>query len=140
MLECALVGLVRLSESERGVECERELEENERDRLALAAPLEQRQQLAVVADRLVERVFLARLVARAGQVLDGLFLVRRRQPVVCQEAKRLLVAPGMPLLEPLGGASVETLARVREQRPVGGLLDQCVLEPELGRRPAAALA
>src|SRR5207247_8717224 len=118
----------------------RELEEDERDRLPLSAPLEQRQQLAVVADRLVERVLLARLVPGPGQVLHGLVLVGRREPVVGEQAERLLVTLAVPRLEPLRRATVEALTRVDEERPVRRLLDQGVLEPELGRGPPPALA
>ena len=50
-------------EPQRRVQRERELEERERDLLPLAARLEQRQQRAVVLDRLVERPLLARPVA-----------------------------------------------------------------------------
>ena len=73
--ERALVRLVRLGEAERRVEGERELEEDERDLLPLASPFEQREQVPVVLDRLVEGVLETRLVGRAqevvGPILDG---------------------------------------------------------------------
>ena len=92
VLERSLVGLVRLGEPQRRVQGERELEEDERDLLALAAPLEQRQQVAVVVDRLVERVLVPRLVAGPQQVVDGLLLVLGREPVVREQAEHLVVA------------------------------------------------
>ena len=83
---------------------ERELEEDERHLLALAALLEEREKRAVVLDRLVERVLQARLVARAQEVVRGLGLVRGREPVVREQAERLDVALGVALLEPFGRA------------------------------------
>ena len=65
-VERALVRLVRLREPQRHVQRERELEQHERDLASLAAPLEDRQQLAVVPDRLVEGVLLTRAVAGAS--------------------------------------------------------------------------
>src|SRR5204862_881541 len=109
------------------------------DRLALAASLEQRQQGAVVADRLVQRVFLARLVARAEQVCPRLVLVLGRAPVVCEKSEDLCIAPGVPLLEPLRRAAVQTCACRPQQGAVRGLLDQRVAEAVLRLRPAAAL-
>ena len=101
------VGLVRLGEAERRVEGERELEEDERDLLPLAAALEQRQQVAVVLDRLVERVLLPCLVAGAQQVPGRLVLVLRPQPVMSEQAEHLGVAPRVPLLEPLCRAPMQ---------------------------------
>ena len=72
------------------VQRERELEQHQRHRLPLAAALQQRQQLAVVADRLVERVLLTRAVAGARQVVDRLVLVVGGQPVVGEHAERPL--------------------------------------------------
>ena len=89
MLEGALVRLVRLGEAKRGVERERELEQDERDLLPLAPALEQRQQVAVVLDRLVEGVLEARLVARAQEVVRGLGLVPGREPVVREQAENV---------------------------------------------------
>ncbi len=47
------------------MQCECELEENDRRLLLLAAFLEQRQERTVVLDRFVDGVLLARLVSRA---------------------------------------------------------------------------
>ena len=100
-------------EPQRHVQRERELEQHERDLLALAAPLEDRQQLAVVRDRLVERVLLARPVAGAREVRDRLVLVLGAEPVVREQAGDLVLAAGVRLLEPLGGLAVQTVARPR---------------------------
>src|SRR5579862_6209979 len=82
VLEGALVRLVRLGETERRMKRESELEEDERDFLTLAPLFEEREERAVVLDRLVEGVLEARLVARAQEVIRGLGLVLRREPVV----------------------------------------------------------
>ena len=77
-------------ETHRGVQRQCELEQDECHRLRLTAPLEQRQQLAVVADRLVERVLLPRLVAGAGQVVGRLLLVLGREPVMGEQGERVV--------------------------------------------------
>src|SRR5205823_3319313 len=102
-------------------------------------PLEQRQQLAVVADRLVERVLLARLVAGPGQVGNRLVLVFGGEPVVREERERVVTALE-PVLEPDRRVAVETPPLRADDRAVHGLLDQDVLEAELRLRPAAVLA
>ena len=140
VLEGALVRLVRLGETERGVERESELEEDERDLLPLAPPLEQRQQVAVVLDRLVERVLETRLVPGAQEVAGGLLLVLGPQPVIREQAEHLGVALRVPLLEPLRGAPMQLRALLGEERPVRRLLDERVAEAVLRLRPAAALA
>ena len=77
------------------MEGEGELEEHDRHLLPLAAAVEQRQQRAVMLDRLVERVVLAGAVARPAEVHHGLFLVLGGEPVVGEETERLfLVALG----------------------------------------------
>ena len=83
--ERPLVRLVGLREAERHVERERELEQHECDSRLLAASLQDRQQLAVVTDRLVERVLLPRAVTGHRQVRDRLVLVVRGEPVVGEQ-------------------------------------------------------
>ena len=119
---------------------ERELEEDERDFLALAALLEQREKRAVVLDRLVEGVLEARLVARAQEVIRGLGLVLGGEPVMREQTERLDVAVAVPLLEPLRRAAVEAGPLLAEQCPVRSLLDEGVAEAVLRLRPAAALS
>ena len=107
LVERSLVRRVRLGEAERGVQRERELEEHERARLTLASPLEQRQERAVVLDRLVERVLLPRLVAGAQEVVGGLLLVLRCEPVMREQAEHLGLASRVPLLEPFRRSPVQ---------------------------------
>ena len=140
MPERALVGLVRLCEAKRGVKRERELEQDERDLLPLAPPLEERQQVAIVLDRLVERVLEARLVARPQEVVGGFRLVLRAEPVVREQAENLALAARVPRLEPLGGAPVEASPLLGEERAVRGLLDERVAEAVLRLWPAPALS
>ncbi len=118
------------------MEREAELEERERDRLPFAALLEQGQQVAVVVDRLVERPLLPGAVGSPGQVGDRLVLVVGCMPVVGEQAHDLVEVVGVAALEPLRRPTVEGRARVTEQQPVGGLLDERMLEPVLGLRPA----
>ena len=139
MRERALVRVVRLGEAQRRVQRERQLEAHERHLLRLAALLEQRQQHAVVADRLVERVLLPRLVARAHQVVDRLVLVLRREPVVGEQRERVVGRVGAAL-EPDRRLAMQAPPLAADDRAVDGLLDQDVLEAKLGLRPAAALA
>ena len=106
-VERPLVGLVRLREAQRHVERERELEQHERDRVPLAAALQERQQLPVVADRLVERVLLPRPITGAREVRDRLVLVVGAEPVVGEQSRDLVLAAGVPLLEPLRGLAMQ---------------------------------
>ncbi len=122
------------------MEREGELEEYERHHLALAATRQDRQELLVVLDRLVECVLLARAVARLREVRDGLLLVGRAEPVMREQPGDLVLVAGVALLEPLGRHAVHPLAVVLDERSVRRLLDQGVLEAVLGLRPAAALA
>src|SRR6266542_6105097 len=90
-------------------------------------------------DRLVERVLLPRPVARAQEVVDRLVLVLGGQPVMREQAQHLRLVAAVALLEPLGGPAVQPRPRRREQRAIGGLLDQRVPEAVLRLRPAPAL-
>src|SRR5262249_45337894 len=138
-LERTLVRLVRLDEAQRGMKSERELEQDERDLLPLAAPLEQRQEVPVVLDRLVQRVLEPRLVAGAQEVARGLLLVLGPQPVVRQKAEHLGVALRVSLLEPFRRAPVQLPSLFGEERPVRRLLDERVPEAVLRLRPTAGL-
>ena len=118
---------------------QRELEQHQRDLAVLAATLQDRQQLAVVADRLVERVLLAGAVAGDRQVRDRLVLVVGGQPVVGQQAGDLVLTPGVPRLQPLRGLAMQAVPIGGDQRAVRGLLDQRVLEAVLGLGPSTSL-
>ena len=140
VLESPLVRLVRLGETQRGVERDRELQEHERDLLVGAAALEQRKQRAVVADRRVERPFEAGAVAGPSQVEHRLVLGVPGEGMVREQAEHLVAVLGVALLEPAHRLAVELLAVGGEQRPVRGFLDQRVLEPVLGLGPPTGLA
>ena len=96
---------------------ERELEQDERHLLRGAPPFQDRQQLAVVPDGLIQRVLLARAVPRARQVRDRLVLVRRGEPMMREEPGDLVLAAGVARFQPRRGAPVQRaatiLARVR---------------------------
>jgi hypothetical protein len=93
-----------------------------------------------VPDRLVERVLLAGAIAGRREVRDGLLLVGRAEPVMREQPGDLVLAAGVALLEPLGRHAVHPLPVLLDERSVGRLLDQRVLEAILGLRPAAALS
>lgn len=136
-LERLLVGLVGLAETKSRVQREGQLEERERHGLRLASALEEREESAVVPDRLVQRPREAGSVPRAGEVPDRLPLVLGRQPVVREEPENLTVSSVVLALEPHGRRAVQVLAPVREKGAVGRLLDEGVLEAVLGLRPAS---
>ena len=109
--------------------------------LALAATLEQRQQVAVVRDRLVEGVLLSRPVARERQVADRLVLVLGAEPVVGEQRPRPRARARPPCSSSHSAARRCRRSRSsRDERAVRGLLDQRVLEPVLRLGPAAAFA
>ncbi len=89
-------------------------------------------------DRLVQGVLLPRLVARAQEIVDGLRLVGRRQPVVGEQRERVVGAVGSPF-EPDRSLAVQPPPFRADDRAVHGLLDQDVLEAKLGLGPAPAL-
>ena len=105
----------------------------------MAAALEQREQRSVMGDRLVERVVLASLVAGPQEVGHGAVLVLGREPVVGEHPEHLVEVCRVLLLEPFGCLPVQRSSRLREDRAVGGLLDQRVPEAVLGLGPAARL-
>ncbi len=117
-----------------------ELEEHERDRPALAAPLEDGQQLAVVRDRLVEGVLLPGPVAGSREVDRRPLLVLGAEPVVGEQAGDLVLAAGVLTAEPLGCLAVQPVPLFAHEGSVGRVLDQRVLEAELGFGPAPSLA
>jgi hypothetical protein len=122
------------------VQRERELEEHEGDLLPLPATFEDRHQLAVMLDRLIERVLQAGVVARACEVDHGLVVIVRGQPVVGQQPGNLVLTAGVRLLEPRSRLAVQADTLLGYQRSIRSLLDERVLEPELRFGPAAALA
>ena len=122
-VERPLVGGVRLGEPQRDVQGERELEQHERDLVAFAPALHEREQLAVLRDGLVERVLLPRPVGGPRQVLDGLVLVRGGQPVVRQDAGRPSSRPRRPAARatpPPAGAGGRRSARRASGTPPPG--------------------
>ena len=139
LVERALVHGVRLGEPQRRVQRERELEEHERAGLPLAPPLEERQQGAVVPDRLVERILLPGLVAGAQQVLHRFLLVLCGEPVVREQPQHLALAARVALFQPLRRSPVQLRPSGATQGPVRGLLDQRMMEAALRLRPPAAL-
>ena len=109
--------------------------------LPLAPPLQDRQQLAVVADRLVQRVLLASPVAGAWSGTRRPCPRRPRPASGGRAARRPRPrAAGVWRLEPLGRAAVQAVRVLGHQRAVRGLLDQRVLEAVLGLGPPPALA
>jgi hypothetical protein len=122
------------------VKRERELEQDERHLPRGAPPFQDRQQLAVVPDGLIQRVLLARAIPRAREVRDRLVFVRRGEPMMREEPGDLVLAAGVPRFQPRRGAPMQRAASLRDERPVRGLLDQHVLEPVFGLRPPASLA
>ena len=137
--ERALVRLVRLGEAQRHVQRERQLEQDESDLLPLPPRLEDRHELAVVPDRLIERVLEPGLVARSREVHQGLVLIVRSQPVVCEQPGDLVFPTGIGLLEPRGRFAVQPDALLGHQGAICGLLDERVLEAELRLWPAPGL-
>ncbi len=137
--EGPLIRLVRLLEPQRHVQGEGELEEHQRDLAALSLTFQDRQELPVVADRLVERVLLTGAVTGDRQIRDGLVLVVGRQPVVRKQARDLFLPAFVPRLQPGGRLAVQAVSVDGDQRAVRGLLDERVLEPVLGLGPATAL-
>ena len=140
-VERALVGLVRLREPQRHVQGERELEQHERDLLALA--------------RAARGGAAARGSARSPR--RGAYSWRARSPARVRYtaarssssapsqwwASRPATSSSRPAycrLEPLGGLAVQAVPVLAHEGPVGRVLDQRVLEPELGLGPPAALA
>jgi hypothetical protein len=134
------VGRVGLGEAKRGMERERQLEQDERHLLLGAASFQQRQQLPVVADRLVECVFLAGPVACPGEIVERPVLVACGEPVVGEQPERIAQVICLAVLQPFGGAPVQPGACRRDERPVGDLLDQHMLEAVLRLRPPALCA
>ena len=92
-----------------------------------------------MADRLVERPLIPSPVASEPQVLGGFASVGRRQPVVRDQPVDALWPLPVKGFEPLGGPPVQRRSLCSDQRPVGRLLDQGVLEAVDGVLPYALL-
>ena len=138
-LEGPLVGGVGFGEPQRAMQGQSQFEQHQRHRLPFPPALQERQQSPVMADGLVEGVLLASLVARPGQVGDGLVFVIGGEPVVGQEPGDLLLVAGVPALEPLGRLAVKGVPRPGHDGAVDGLLDERVLEAVFGLGPSPAL-